>query len=158
MPLDFVPEKDIPFVLSQTDLILDSYCRWFRRELLARVHEPEKQAKAMFEAPFVILSSEAGPDPLLNYGNRAALKLWETTWDGLRRTRGKETAEETERTERERFLKRVHEKGFIEDYQGVRISAAGRRFCMNNARVWNLVGDKGRYLGQAAAFRNWEYL
>ncbi|MEA3642760.1 MAG: MEKHLA domain-containing protein [Lamprobacter sp.] len=46
----------------------------------------------------------------------------------------------------------VAERGFIDDYRGVRVSASGRRFMIEQASVWNLTDAQGRPAGQAATF------
>ncbi len=53
------------------------------------------------------------------------------------------------------MLERVTRDGFIDDYAGVRISARGRRFRIEQAVVWNLVDRVGRHHGQAATFSHW---
>jgi hypothetical protein len=52
----------------------------------------------------------------------------------------------------------VTANGFINDYQGVRISKTGKRFQIRNAIVWNLTDSAGIYQGQAACFADWEFL
>ena len=60
--------------------------------------------------------------------------------------------------ERARLLDRVTRDGWINDYEGVRISATGKRFRISNAAVWNLTDIRGNALGQAAAFTDWTYV
>ncbi|MFI3122781.1 MAG: MEKHLA domain-containing protein [Methylococcales bacterium] len=55
-------------------------------------------------------------------------------------------------------MAQVTADGFIDNYQGVRISKTGKRFKISNAIVWNLVDDNGIYQGQAACFSDWEFL
>lgn len=140
---------------EQSGRILDNYRRWLGRELIPRDGSAEDQARRLFDAPFVVLSSGNEADPLLNYGNRTALELWETTWDELRGLPGRLTAEPVERPVREAFLQRVRENGYISDYSGIRISRKGRRFRIAAATIWNLVDADGRFVGQAATFPEW---
>ena len=53
---------------------------------------------------------------------------------------------------------RVSAHGYIDDYVGVRISASGKRFLIEDAIVWNLIDGQGAYHGQAAVFKKWTYL
>jgi hypothetical protein len=46
----------------------------------------------------------------------------------------------------------------VDNYSGIRISASGRRFRIENATVWNLADAGGRIHGQAATFHHWTYL
>lgn len=115
-------------------------------------------ARRLFEADFVVVSAGADAEQLLNYANATALRLWEMDWAMLTTTPSRQTAEPVHQDERAGFLRRVREKGFIDDYSGIRISSSGRRFRIQKATVWNLVDKSGLYLGQAATFLNWEFL
>jgi hypothetical protein len=141
--------------IRHTQRMLDSYARWLGAELLPRGGTPEEQALALFEAPFVAVSHDTSPDPILNYGNRTALALWEMDVETLRQTPSRLTAEPLHREERARLMERTTREGFVDDYQGVRISRTGRRFRIERAIVWNLLDEQGNYCGQAATFREW---
>jgi len=146
------------YLAAHAALLLDSYERFTGRQLLPTGPSTEQRARALFEAPFAVVSHDTAADPVLTYGNLAALALWETDWATLTRMPSRLTAEPLERAERERLLSRVARHGFIDDYSGIRISASGRRFRIEGATVWNVVGAGARHLGQAAAFSNWEIL
>lgn len=139
-------------------LLLESYRHWTTRDLVAPAGTPEEQARALFQAPFVVVSHGREDDPVLNFGNRAALDLWEMTWDEFTRTPSRMTAESPDRAERARMLARAEERGFIDDYRGVRISATGRRFLVDRALVWKVVDGAGRKHGQAATFGSWTFM
>ena len=146
------------FVVAQTACLARSLKRWTGRELLAGVSEPADMAQKVFEAPFVVVSHGTETDPILNYGNRAALALWEMSWEELTRTPSRLTAEAPNREERARLLEAVTQRGFIDDYSGVRISKSGRRFRIARATVWNLLAADGKPCGQAAMFDRWEFI
>lgn len=126
------------------------------RDLIDPALSPDTAAEALFHAPFVVLSHNADPDPLLTYGNRAALDLFALTWEELIQMPSRLTAEAPNRAERARLLAQVAALGFIDDYAGVRISRTGQRFLIQRATVWNLTA--GRLCGQAATFREWRAL
>lgn len=87
-----------------------------------------------------------------------ALSLWETTWERFTGTPSRLTAEAPLREERARVLAEVARRGFTDDYRGVRISFARRRFRIERAVVWT-IGERGnRSHGQAAMFERWTYL
>ena len=138
-------------------LLSQNYRRWTGRELAAGT-QPENLAKTLFDAPFVLVSHGPEADPILNYGNRLALELWELNWEELLRTPSRLTAETPDRAERARLLAEVTAQGYIDHYSGVRISKQGRRFRIEGATVWNLLDDAGRYCGQAATFSQWVFL
>ena len=146
------------FVVAQTVRLARSLKHWTGRELLAGVSEPAELAQKVFEAPFVVVSHGTEADPVLNYGNAAALALWEMSWEELTRTPSRLTAEAPNREERAKLLKTVSRHGFIDDYSGVRISKSGRRFQISRATVWNLLAADGKPCGQAAMFDRWEFV
>jgi len=126
--------------------------------LLPGIFNPAGLARYVFEAPFVLVSHGTEDDPVLNYGNQAALALWEMSWEELTRTPSRLTAEEPNREERAKLLEAVTQRGFIDDYSGIRISKTGRRFQISRATVWNLISEKGEPCGQAAMFDEWKFL
>ena len=125
------------------------------RDLIDPTLSPEAGAEALFHAPFVVLSHNTAPDPILTYGNRAALKLFALTWDALTHMPSRYTAEAPNRAERARLLAEVTARGFIDDYSGVRIAQTGQRFLIERATVWNLTDEEGQLCGQAAMFQEW---
>lgn len=149
---------DVNFLKSQSQLILDSYQKWTGKTLLPSTSASPETYLQLFSAPFPVLSSTHDAEPVLNYGNQTALDLWEMDWTSLTNTLGKNTAEAMERDTREKFLQTVREKGFIDNYSGIRISRTGKRFRIENATVWNLVDSSGAYSGQAATFTHWTFL
>ena len=138
--------------------MLDSFRRWLGRDLIERKGSPEEQAKALYHAPFVVVSHGMEADPILKYGNKIALELWELAWERFTTTPSRLTAEPGNQAERAWMLARAQEKGFIDDYKGVRISGTGKRFLVEQAIVWNVVGAEGEQLGQAATFSRWKFL
>lgn len=145
-------------VIGHTACMARSLAQWTGRTLCAGAGSPLALARRVFEAPFVLVSHGTEPDPILNYGNRAALELWEMTWEELTRTPSRLTAEAPERAERARLLDAVARHGFIDDYSGVRISRTGRRFRIHRATVWQLLSEDDLVCGQAAMFDQWEWL
>jgi len=147
-----------PSVISHSAVLARSYRRFTGRIILSGLFNPLGLSRNLFHAPFVLVSHGLEPDPVLNYGNQAALKLWEMSWEELTRIPSRLTAEAPEREERARLLAAVAEHGFIDDYSGIRISKSGRRFRITQATVWNLITAQGEPCGQAATFDRWEFL
>jgi len=146
------------FIIAHSALLARSYLHFVKRDLLSGLFNPLGLSRNLFHAPFVLVSHGTETDPVLNYGNQAALKLWGMSWEELTRTPSRLTAEAPERDERARLLAAVTEHGFIDDYSGIRISKSGRRFRITQATVWNLVTESGEACGQAAMFDRWEFL
>ena len=141
--------------LAWIQWLLDSHALWLKRELIDRSGDIEAQSERLFNAPFVVVSHVDADDPILNYGNRQALDLWEMSWAEFTATPSRLTAEPANRDERARALQRVAAHGVIADYRGVRISRTGRRFLVERATVWNVLDGSGIKRGQAAAFSEW---
>ena len=147
---------DTEFVIAHTACLAHSLRHWTGRELWPG--NGRQLAQGVFEAPFVLVSHGTEADPILNYGNRAALSLWEMSWDELTAIPSRLTAEPPNREERARLLQEVKRRGFIDDYSGVRISKTGRRFRIARATVWNLLTQDGQACGQAAMFDRWTFI
>ena len=146
------------FIETHGAELLRTYHRWTGRHLIEPCGDELAEARMLFEAPFAVVSGGAEGDQILNYGNKTALNLWEMDWDTLTRTPSRLTAEPMHRDERAEFLRRVRERGFIDDYWGIRISSKGRRFRIAQATVWNVTDADGKYAEQAATFSKWEFL
>lgn len=157
--MDRSPPWDSPALRSHARILVDSFHRWTGRHLL----EPDSAAWSnaelaarLHQAARVVVSHGTESDPVLNYGNQAALTLWEMDWDSFTRTPSRFTAEAPDREERARLLDEVSRNGFINHYAGIRISRTGKRFRIRDAIVWNLVDSNGKPAGQAATFSRWE--
>jgi hypothetical protein len=147
-----------PLVVAHTQCLARSYRRFTGKDLIPGISDPDELARAVYHAPFVLVSHGTESDPVLNYGNAAAQALWEMSWEKLTKTPSRLTAEAPNRAERARLLAQVFDHGFIENYAGIRISSTGRRFRIQKAFVWNLITENGQLCGQAAAFEHWAYL
>ena len=143
------------FLASHAALLVDSYHRLTGKHLLPPDTDPTIAAESLFNAPFVVLSHDNQDDPIFTYGNRTAQNLFELEWDELLQLPSRYSAEAPNREERARLLQQVTEKGFIDNYQGIRISKTGKRFMVKDALVWNLIDANGVKHGQAAAFSTW---
>jgi hypothetical protein len=145
-------------VIRWSQLLLNSFRHWLGRELIERTGGAEQQAKMLYHAPIVVVSHGMEADPILNYGNKIALDVWDLDWERFTKTPSRLTAEPMNQAERAHMLARAQEQGFIDDYRGVRISGTGKRFLVEQAIVWNVVGAEGEQIGQAATFSKWKLL
>lgn len=152
----FLPFDDT-LLIKHVNQLLQSYLRLTGRELIPP-GRPQERARTLFYQPFVVLSHGIQEDPVLNYGNQAALDLWEMTWEEFIKMPSRLTAEPVNREDRERLLEEVRRNGYIDTYRGVRISGTGRRFLIERGTVWNIVDENNKYAGQAATFNRWTYL
>ena len=138
--------------VEHTQIMLNSFRRFVGRDLIARTGDPVAEARALFEAPFVVVSHATQDDPILNYGNQTALGLWEMDIPTLTSMPSRLTAEPMHRDERAQLMARAARDGYVDDYRGVRISSSGKRFLIEEAIVWNLVDAEGNRVGQAPTF------
>jgi len=153
-----MPDLDSPYLFEHTDLLCGSYRHWTGDTLLADEIEPIEAVRALYEAPFVVVSHGIECDPIFNYGNRMALDLFEMPWEEFIALPSRLSAEPVNQKERYRLLAKVSTQGYSNEYTGVRISKSGRRFMISGATVWNLIDGEGRYRGQAAVIREWRPL
>lgn len=151
-----LPKSGIGATEEHAKLICNSYKKWTGRELIA-VIDQQSLLESLFYSPTVVLAHGIEDNPILNFGNLAALQMWEMDWDSFTRMPSRLTAEPMERSARDEFMRTVSENGFIDNYTGIRISSTGRKFYIENATVWNLTNEQGEYCGQAAAFSQYRY-
>jgi len=137
---------------ARLNLIAESHCRLTGRALTAPVPD---QAQALWTAPRVVVAHGTEADPIFFFGNRAALDRFDVTLEDFTAMPSRLSAEPLLREERQTLLDRVTRDGFIDDYSGIRISATGRRFRIEQATVWNLIDEQGAVHGQAATFDRW---
>jgi len=150
------PSEENHFQLEHASLLKTSYHRLLNKELISDVDNGEQFARALFHAPFAVVSHNTAVDPIFNYANLTALRLFAMDWDEFTQLPSKLSAEPVNQAERQRLLAEVTTKGYIDNYQGVRIAKTGQRFLIKNAVVWNLIDEAG-YQGQAACFAEWEF-
>jgi hypothetical protein len=144
------------FDLARHVAILCASCQRLTGKLLAPANVDP--AVWLDQAPFALVSHDAAADPIFNYANRAALQLFEMTWDEFTATPSRLSAAPMDRDERAVLLERVTRNGYIDDYTGIRVARSGRRFMIRNATVFNLLDEQGRHYGQAAMLAQWEAL
>lgn len=147
-----------PTILEWVQFLLNSYRHWTGQELIERQGSLAQEGERLFSAPFAVVSHGIEEDPVLNYGNLIALRLWEMEWPEFTRTPSRLTTEPMNWMERESMLHRAATEGFIPDYKGVRITRSGRRFLVERATVWNVMDHHQNRLGQAATFSTWRVL
>ncbi len=152
------PAENNNFLDGHAALLSNSYRRLFAKELILESEAHGMLAKALFYAPFVVVSHTTNPDPVFNYANLKALELFGFSWEEFTQLPSRLSAEPIHQLEREKLLAEVSRKGYIDDYKGVRLTKVGQRFLIKNAVVWNLLDSDGCYAGQAARFEGWEFL
>ncbi|KEF41679.1 MAG: hypothetical protein ER33_09960 [Cyanobium sp. CACIAM 14] len=133
----------------------------FDRPLLAGVEHgrsPLQAAQELFVAATVVLAHDGAADPRLIYANRAALTLWRRRWREMVGLPSRLTAEPGERPARAAALARARFQEALQGYAGIRIDSRGRRFRIENARLWTLRESGGEPCGQAACFAHWWWL
>ena len=152
------PGPDNFYLGAHADLLIYSYRRCTGRDLVNQKQSGNETYRDLFEAPYSVVSHNTEDDPIFNYGNQAALSVFEMDWLEFTNLASRKSAEPLNRRERERLLARVTKLGFIDDYRGVRISSTGKRFRIEDATVWNIIDRAGRHCGQAAVFCKWSVI
>jgi PAS domain S-box-containing protein len=142
---------DLRTDLNFFDVLSGSYRRLIGRPLVPNGMLDAQAAQWLYsEAPFAILAHNTEADPIFVYGNEAAQRLFEYTWEELTKLPSRLSAEAPDRAERAQFLERVRRDGYIRGYRGIRVSKSGKRFPIENATVWQLIDSQGIWHGQAA--------
>jgi hypothetical protein len=133
--------------------ILRSYRKWAGEDLIvASADDEDAQARALFDAPIAVLAHDRRDDPLCVYANAAALAAFELRLADAPAFPTRRTAEPDARAERSVALAGAEDVGLVRGYSGIRVSTTGRRFRLDDGRIWTVLDDDGQPVGQAAAF------
>ncbi len=145
-------------IIEWSQIILNSYSDLLKDELIDRDTDKLNQAKNLYYADFVVFSHNTDTDPLYNYGNKMGLQLWEMDWQQLMATPSRTTTQPLLREEREKLLNQTESQGYVTNIQGIRISAQGTKYQIDDITTWNLKDNQGKDCGQAATFSQWQII
>ncbi len=152
------PDDKNNFQIEHAILLANSYQHLLLKDLIKGTNSNQELAYQLFHAPFALVSHNTSIEPIFNYANLKALELFEFNWAEFTKLPSRLSAEPVNQIERAKLLAEVTQKGYINHYEGVRISSTGKRFMIKNAVVWNLIDAEGFYNGQAASFGEWTFL
>jgi PAS domain-containing protein len=131
-------------------LLTESYKRLLGRSLVPESISTASAARWLYEhAPFGVLAHTPDADPIFMYGNRAAQRRFEYSWEEIVCLPSRLSAEAPNREARQQFLDRVTREGYSSGYKGVRVTKSGRRFLIEDATLWQLLDERGTLHGQA---------
>jgi len=156
-----IPSKKNGYLSDHISIVTDSYFQLTGRQISFNSMRGETApglAEAIFNAPFALVSHGTEKEPVFNYANKTAMRLFNMNWDEITALPSKYSAEMPNREQRSQLLREVKENGYIENYSGVRIAKGGQRLYIEQATVWNLTDTTGAYYGQAAMFSDWRFL
>lgn len=149
-----------PEIITHSSYIIQSY-----NALIGKSIIDEQLSKSrielsylLYHAPFVVLSHTNESDPTFNYANLMAQQLFEMDWNTFIGMPSRLSAQKISQAEREVLVKSAQEKGYIDNYFGVRINSKGRLFQIEKTILFNLVDENKAFIGQAAIFRDWKYM
>jgi hypothetical protein len=135
-------------VSKQLDIIRFSYLHYAGMELTD-----------IESASFALVSHDTEEDPIFNYANQTALKLFEMNLAEFTKLPSRLSARQQEQSERKRLLDEVKQQGYSKNYKGIRVSSTGKLFLIEDTIVCNLLDPKTlNYSGQAALINKWTYL
>ncbi|MEI6428921.1 MAG: MEKHLA domain-containing protein [Pseudanabaena sp. ELA607] len=161
------PAPDNQYLADHIKLLRQSLLHYAQKDLLDYFSEPLPAdasdltiAKAIYEAPFMVLSHDTAASPIFTYANQAAQTLFEMNWAEFTALPSRQSAEPDNREERAQLLAAVTQNGFMTNYRGKRIAKSGRKFWIEQVTVWNLIDlsqpPQQQYAGQAAVYRHWQ--
>ncbi|MEH6442693.1 MAG: MEKHLA domain-containing protein [Oceanospirillaceae bacterium] len=136
-------------------ILANCYQAYFAAPLFTDSTDEAELLTKAWQAGFVLLSHGIGDDPVFNFANKTAQKLFEMDYLTLTSLPSRKSAGSSTQAERDQLLAEVSSKGCIDDYSGIRVSASGKQFFIERAKVWNLTDEAGNYYGQAAMFNSW---
>ncbi len=145
-------------ILKLIKRVRTSYKKNFGEDLVNLSNSLESEItinNIIFNQMHPLLIHNIEDDPKIKYANAAALKLWKLTWDQMIGMPSKLTAPPEERKQRLEHLNKVIKNKPIKEYNGIRIDSKGTRFKINNAKIWTILDETGKNVGQAATFNSW---
>jgi len=152
------PGPDNDYHASHILTLCFSYHHWTGTHLCDPQQPPGEAAMRLYHASYALVSHDTQADPVFDYANLAAQSLFEMDWETFTQLPSRLSAEAPLRQERQRLLETVARQGYSDDYRGIRISHSGRRFMIEKAVIWNVIGHDGKLLGQAAKLERWRFL
>ncbi|XGB43793.1 MAG: MEKHLA domain-containing protein [Nodosilinea sp. LVE1205-7] len=144
------PSPDNHYQAEHIQYLRFSFRHRLGQDLVDPALTPLEAAKIIYYAPYVVVSHGTGVDPIFNYGNQAALRLFAMDWLEFTRLPSRQSAELPNQAERAEILSAVTAQGFIQNYTGIRINRNGKRFRIRDVTVWNLENNQQVSYGQAA--------
>lgn len=148
----------IPFVIQHAKLIAFSYKYWTGKDLFPGKPEDYRLSEALYLAPYIVVSHGIEKDPIFNYANLSAQKLWKIEWDAFTKMPSRLSAEPVEENKRNQLLEEGKKKGVTFLKQVIRIDNTGRKFYIEEVVLFNLIDKNKNYLGQGAVYEKWKYL
>eukprot|EP00667_Euglena_gracilis_P025548 EG_transcript_30060 len=139
-------------------LLLSNYRRLLHADLAGVSLDDPDFARTLYESPYAIISHGNEADPIYNYANLTAQRLFEMSWERFTSIPSRSTTDEMRQADRDAFVQATREHGYQSGYPGVRTSDKGRRFQLRNCTLFNLVDEDGDYRGQAVVTNEFEYL
>ena len=138
-------------------ILAKNYQQYFSEPMLASSSEKDF-LQAVWQGEFVVLSHGIEEDPIFNFANLCAQQLFEMDFETITQLPSRKSAGPSTQQERNSLMSQVTTKGCIDDYSGIRVSATGKQFYIERAKVWNLADEAGEYYGQAAMFSDWKVI
>ena len=155
MTTELPPDLSTPEYRRHAQRLIASYHHWTRQHLVPPETAADRLVETLFHAEFAIVSHGTEDDPVFNFGNAVALELFEMDWNDFTDLPSRRSAEPVAQAERTALMARVSREGFVRHYRGVRVSAKGKRFMIDDGTVWDIVDSEGRNHGRAARFDRW---
>jgi MEKHLA domain len=101
---------------------------------------------------FGILSHGMQDDPIYNYGNCAALELFDQTLETLCQTPSRYSTVESLMEDREQLIRKINDVGYGTILNAVRTTPKGKLFVIQKIWIWHVYHDNGRRIGLAALY------
>ncbi|MGH1351781.1 MAG: MEKHLA domain-containing protein [Methyloligellaceae bacterium] len=108
--------------------------------------------EALYNAKFILIAHGTEVDPIFNFANLEAQKLWEMDWNEFTRMPSRLSAPENLRAGRQKLLDQASSGNIITGFNGVRVSRTGKLFEIRDVTLWNVFDSENQPAGQAAKF------
>ncbi|SDT89660.1 MEKHLA domain-containing protein [Desulfobacula phenolica] len=148
------------FIKQHTQNLLDSFAATYGRPMfeMSKGLTPEEKAEFVFFAPQAILSHDIRDDGqgirenIYNYANRAALLIFERTYQEQTALASFKSAPSSFQDERNNLLGECLAMGKV-IFDAERVSAKGKKILIQKGLFFNISDTRGIYRGQAVLLK-----
>lgn len=151
MPENYLP----PGSLCLYSLMESSYIDVGGKYLALGQSLEDRARWAYMEATYGLLAHDGGADPIFTYANQVAQRCFESSWSTLVGSYSRLSASQERQADRNGLLAKVRKDGVARGYRGLRRSASGQQFWIEDVTMWTIRDRQGTNQGQAALFPRW---
>ena len=125
-----------PNIEQHVTLLVESYERICKKAFPIPLTSTSLAFDVYHTTDFTVVSHGLEKDPIFNFANLAAQKLWKMDWNEFTSLPSRYSAKADKVEKREALLQEALTKGYIDNYEGIRIDKTGKEFSIAGVTLW----------------------